>query len=170
MQEEIVNRVANSALVTIDLEDWYPKGKRVSFDISPWLFEGIILKEKEFRQQVKDHNWAQYQDTFVYVYCTTDAILPGWAFMLVTSALIPFAAKVTCGTQKDLETALFQDLITTLDVEVYRNKPVIIKGCSNKPIPQSAYLELLQKLQPVAKSIQYGEACSSVPIYKKPRK
>ena len=170
MQEEIINRVANSSLITIDLEDWYPQGKRVAFDLSPWLFEGIILREKEFREHVKEHDWTQYQDAYVTISCSTEAILPGWAFMLITSAMIPYANKVVCGTEEDLETTLFQDLITTLNIETYHGKPIIIKGCSNKPIPQSAYLELLQKLQPVAKSIHYGEACSSVPIYKKPRK
>ena len=167
MAEEIVNRVANSALVTLDLEALYPEGRRVSLDISPWLLEGIVLREKDFRAQVKAHDWAQYQDAYVCLHCSTDAIIPAWAYMLLTMELTPFAKKVVVGSQADLEQVLFAQLLDQLPLEAYENKPVIIKGCADKPIPENAYILLAQRLQPLARSIMYGEACSSVPLYKK---
>ena len=163
---EIINKVANSALKTIDLEDFYPKGKRVLFDIKDWLFHELILKEKEFRASVDNHDWSQYQHNFVAVTCTADAIIPSWAFMLVTSKLLPFAKKVVIGNLETLETVLYQNIIEDLSTEDFQGKPVIVKGCSEKPVPIAAYSFLLEKLQPIAKSILFGEACSSVPIYK----
>ena len=163
---EIINKVANSALKTIDLEDFYPKGKRVLFDIKDWLFHELILKEKEFRVSVDIHDWSQYQHNFVAVTCTADAIIPSWAFMLVTSKLVPFANKVVIGNLEALETVLYQNIIEDLSTEDFQGKPVIVKGCSEKPVPIAAYSFLLEKLQPIAKSILFGEACSSVPIYK----
>ncbi len=167
MSEEIINRVANSKLVIFNLEDLYPKGERVLFDISPWLMEGIVLKEKDFREKASNHKWSQYQNCFVALHCSTDAIVPGWAYLLLSLHLTPFAAKVTVGSLEEMESVLFTEILQNIHVEEYRNKPIIIKGCSNKPIPQNAYVMLAQKLQPVAKSIMYGEACSSVPLYKK---
>lgn len=166
MENEIINKVANSVLKTIDLEDFYPTGKRVLFDIKDWLFQELILKEKDFRESVANHDWSQYQNTFVAVTCSVDAIIPSWAFMLVTSKLLPFAKKVVIGDLTILETVIFQDIITNLTVEEFKDKPVIVKGCSEKPVPIAAYSFLLEKLQPIAKSILFGEACSSVPIYK----
>ncbi|MBG7610903.1 DUF2480 family protein [Polaribacter sp. BAL334] len=163
---EIINKVANSALKTIDLEVFYPKGKRVLFDIKDWLFHELILKEKEFRASVDNHDWSQYQQSFVAVTCTADAIIPSWAFMLVTSKLVPFANKVVIGNLETLETILYQKIIEDLSTEDFQGKPVIVKGCSEKPVPIAAYSFLLEKLQPIAKSILFGEACSSVPIYK----
>ncbi|NCT09818.1 MAG: DUF2480 family protein [Flavobacteriia bacterium] len=163
---EIINKVANSALKTIDLERLYPSGKRVLFDIKNWLFEELILKEKDFRAAVEAHDWTQYQDNFVAVTCTSDAIIPSWALMLVTSKLVPFVKKVVIGDITILETVIFQELIANLPIEEFKDKPIIIKGCSEKPVPIAAYSFLLEKLQPVAKSILFGEACSSVPIYK----
>lgn len=167
MSEEITNRVANSKLITFNLEDFYPKGERVSFDISHWLQEGIVLREKEFRKKAKEHDWNQYQDKYVVLFCSTDAIVPGWAYLLVSLHLTPFAKKVTVGSLEELESILFTELLQNIDFSEYQNKPVIIKGCAHKPIPQNAYVLLAQKLQPVAKSIMYGEACSSVPLFKK---
>lgn len=167
MEDEIINRVANSKLVTIDLEDFYPEGKRMVLDISIWLMDGIILREKEFRQHLKDHDWSPYKDAFVAIHCATDAILPGWAFMLVAIRLNEVARKTVVGSPKDLETLLFSEIITELDVSEYKDKPVIIKGCTHKPVPENAYVLLAQKLQPIARSVLYGEACSSVPLYKK---
>lgn len=167
MEDEIVNRVANSKLVTIDLEDFYPEGKRMALDISAWLMDGIILREKEFRQQLTAHDWSAYKDAFVSIYCATDAILPGWAFMLVAARLGEVARKAVVGSPNDLETLLYSEIITTLDVSEYVDKPIIIKGCTHKPVPENAYVLLTQKLQPIAKSILYGEACSSVPLFKK---
>lgn len=170
MPEEIINRVANSKLVTFNLEDLYPKGERVAFDISQWLLEGIVLRESDFREKTNNHDWSQYQGKYVALFCSTDAIVPGWAYLLLSIHLSPFAAKVTVGSLEELESILFAELLQNLDVSEYTDKPVIIKGCAHKPIPQNAYVLLAQKLQPVAKSIMYGEACSSVPLYKKKRK
>lgn len=167
MEETIVNRVANSALVTLDLETFYLEGKRITIDLSQWLDSGFILREKEFRAALKTHDWTVYQGTFVALYCSTDAILPAWASMLVSSHLMPYAQKVVFGTLEQLEVQLFQEQIVGIDVSPYVGKPIIIKGCSTKPVPEDAYIQLLAKLQPVAKSLFYGEACSSVPLYKK---
>lgn len=166
MEDEIINRVANSKLVTVNLEDYYPKGSRVLFDIKDWLFEGLVLREKDFRNQVAEFNWAQYQDSYVALTCSTDAIIPGWAFMLISIQLQPYAKRVIIGDLEALETAIYQDIITNLDVSEFKDMPIIIKGCSKKPVPQNAYIMLANKLKPVAKSIMYGEACSSVPLYK----
>ena len=164
---DIVNRVAQSKLVTFDLEAYYPEGKRVLLDIKDWLFEGLILREKEFRAKVGEHDWSQYTDAYVALYCSTDAIVPGWAFMLLASRLQPYAKKVVQGDLEYLETLLYQEILQDLDVSDFTDKPVIIKGCSNRPVPKNAYLMAVAKIQPVAKSIMYGEACSSVPIHKK---
>ncbi len=168
MEEEIINRVANNKnLITLDLEDYYPEGDRILFDIKDWLFEGLLLREKDFRNHVSNHDWSQYQGAYVALTCSTDAIIPGWAYLLLTSVLAPFAKKVVVGSLDILETILYGEIIEQLDVSVYQDKLLIIKGCANKPVPQGAYIALLQKLQPVAKSIMYGEACSSVPLYKR---
>lgn len=164
--EEIINRVANSKLKTFDLEEIYPEGKRVLFDIKDWLHQELILKEKDFREAVKNHNWNQYKNSFVAVTCSVDAIVPSWAFMLVASELMPFANKVVIGDLELLETVIYQELIGFLDLRDFANTPVIIKGCAEKPIPASAFAFLIEKLQPIAKSIMFGEACSTVPLYK----
>lgn len=166
MPDEIINRVANSKLVTIDLEDYYPQGKRVLFDIKDWLFEGFVLREKDFRQQVSEFDWSQYQDNYVALTCSSDAIIPGWAYMLLSVQLEPFVKKVVIGSLEILETSIYQDIINNLDVSDFKDKPIIIKGCANKPVPQNAYVMLTARLKPHAKSIMYGEACSSVPLYK----
>ena len=166
MPDDIIHRVANSKLATIDLEDFYTKGQRVLFDIQDWLYEGFVLREKDFRSQVTAFDWNQYKDCYVALTCSTDAIIPGWAFMLLSIHLEPFAKKIIIGDLDHLETSIYQDIINQLKVSEYQNKPVIIKGCSNKPVPQNAYIMLANKLKPVAKSIMYGEACSSVPLYK----
>jgi len=165
--EEIINKVANSVLEIFDLEDYYPSGIRAQVDISQWLLEGFLLKEKDFREHLKNHNWSQYQDQYVAVNCSTDAIVPAWALILVTMYLAPFAKKIVTGNLEDLDTALYQEILPAIDYTVYKDKPVIIKGCSRKPVPKSAYILAAQKLQPFAKSIMYGEACSAVPLYKK---
>ncbi|MFD2100300.1 DUF2480 family protein [Flagellimonas iocasae] len=164
---DIINRVAQSKLVTFDLEELYPKGERKVLDIKDWLLEGIILREKEFRTHVEEHEWSTYQDSYVALQCSTDAIVPGWAFMLIASKLTPFAKKVVVGSLEDLETALYQTILQDLDVSPYADKPVIIKGCSKKPVPENAYLMAIEKIQRVAKSMMYGEACSSVPLFKR---
>lgn len=167
MTDEIINKVANSSLEVFDLEDYYPHGIRTQIDLSQWLEEGFLLKEKDFRESIKNHDWKQYENHYVAIHCATDAIIPAWAIILVTVYLTPFAKKIVSGNLSDLETALYQDIIPTLDFSKYQDKPVILKGCSKKPVPESAYVLAIQKLQPYAKSIMYGEACSAVPLFKK---
>lgn len=167
MENEIVNRVAKSALVTFNLEEYYPKGERVSFDIAKWLLEGIVLKENDFRASIKAHDWSQYKDNYVALYCSTDAIVPGWAYLLISLQLAPYAAKTVVGNLETLESILFTEILSNISLSEFEGKPVIIKGCAHKPIPQNAYVLLAAKLQPIAKSIMYGEACSSVPLFKK---
>ena len=167
MADTIVNRVAASALITFDLEKLYQIGSRHSIDISQWLDQGILLKEKEFRAQLKAHDWSIYRDKFIALQCSTDAILPSWAFLLVTTHLQPYARKVVLGSLKDLEVQLFAEEIQLLELSPYKDQPVIIKGCTENTVPQDAYVQLISKLQPVVKSLFYGEACSSVPLYKK---
>lgn len=169
MAEEIVNRVANSKLITVDLEEIYGHGERKLFDISNWLFEGFVLRESEFREMAKAFDWSEYKDTYVALTCSTDAIVPGWAYMLLTTYLSPYAKKVVVGDLEILESMLYAEKIRDMDVTPYQDKPIIIKGCSKKPVPQNAYIQLIERLQPVAKTLMYGEACSSVPLYKKPR-
>lgn len=165
--EEIRNRVAESKLITFDLEDLYQEGRREVLDIKNWLHEGFILREKEYRAYLDDQDWSQYQDAYMALTCSTDAIVPGWAYMLVTSKLAPFAKKVVIGDLEMLETALYQEQLLQLDLEPYKEKPVIIKGCSNKPVPENAYILAMTQIQQVAKSVMYGEACSAVPLYKR---
>ncbi|WP_417355931.1 DUF2480 family protein [Flavobacterium sp.] len=168
-QEEIVNRVANSALQVFDLEDYYPKEERITIDITQWLWQGLVLKEKDFRDALKNHDWQQYHDKYVAVYCSEDAIVPAWAYMLITSYLQPFAKKVMQGELHQLDVMIYNEILNSLDYTPYERKPVIIKGCSHKPVPDEAYMLAMQKLMPVARSIMFGEACSSVPLYKKPK-
>ncbi len=164
---EIVNRVANSPLKTFDLEQLYDTSERISIDISQWLCEGFLLKEKEFRASLKAHDWSIYENKLVCVFCSTDAILPAWASLLVASYLVGIAKKSIIGTEKELNQLVYAEKIAQLDLSEFQDKPVIIKGCAKYPVPEVAYLLLLEKLQPIAKSVFYGEACSSVPIYKR---
>lgn len=167
MAGEIVNRVANSQLVNIDLESFYPSEKRMELDISQWLFEGLILREKDFRASVEEHDWNQYDQAHVAVYCSSDAIIPSWAFLLISTKLADHALSSVVGNTELLNNLLFKEIIDNLDLDPYRNRPVIIKGCSDKPIPDNAFNLLIQRLKPVVKSLMYGEACSNVPLYKK---
>ena len=164
---EIVNRVAQSKLVVFDLEELYSSGERVLLDIKEWLFEGLILREKDFRKTASEQDWSAYKGKYVALSCSTDAIIPGWAYMLLTSQLQPYAEKVVVGSLDQLESAIYQDILTKHDFSILEDKPVIIKGCSNKPVPQNAYIMAIEKIQAVAKSVMYGEACSAVPIFKR---
>lgn len=166
MADEIINKVANSSLITIDLEDFYPNGPRVVFDLKDWLYEEIILREKDFRQNLKDHDWSQYEGKYVAMTCTADAIVPSWAYLLVATYLQPVAKKVVHGTLADLDQILYTELIKDLPLDEYKDGKIIVKGCSKKPVPESAYIQLIEKLQPVANSLMFGEACSTVPLYK----
>lgn len=164
---EILNKVTNSKLEIFDLEDYYVVGNRVQIDISGWLTEGFLLIEKDFREHLKNFDFSVYQDCLVAINCSTDAILPAWAIILVTVNVSPYVKKVVSGNLNDLETALYQEILPTLDYTLYNAKPVILKGCSKKPVPESAYILAIQFLQPYAKSIMYGEACSAVPLFKR---
>jgi hypothetical protein len=167
----IENKVAKSGLINIDLANFYPKGERVLFDIKPLLWQEFVLKEKDFRQFIKENDWSVYQSKFVAVYNTADAIVPSWAYMLIVTALEPFAKKVVYGDLEALETVIFIDsLKLNLSPRDYTNKMVIIKGCGDLPITNAAYLEAVILLKPHVKNLMFGEACSSVPVYKAPKK
>jgi hypothetical protein len=163
----IENKVANSGLITIDLETLRHAGKRVLFDIKDWLFREMILKEKDFRDFVKNHDWSQYQNQNIAFYCSTYAIVPTWAYMLLASAVQPYANKYVFGNLEQLEIALYNDAIAQLNPADYTDKRIILKGCSQNELPIAAYVAMSNKLLPVVKSLMYGEACSNVPIYKK---
>lgn len=163
---EIINKVAASGLTEFNLEDFYPKGERAVFDLKEFLFQGLILKEKEFREALKSFDWTTYQDKYVAVLCSADAIVPSWAFMLAAVYLEPYAKRVVFGNAETLETVLYNDALSKLDIEKFRGEKIIIKGCSKYPVPESAYVEITRLLRPVAKSIMYGEACSTVPLFK----
>jgi len=167
MSNEIKNRVAISKLVTIDLEDFYPEGDRILFDIKKWLFEGQILKEIDFRESVKNHDWSSYQNKYVALTCSSEAIIPSWAYLLITTSLPTSTKKIIVGSLELLESSIFQDIINNLPLDKFKGKPIIIKGCSKKYIPETAYTLLISKILPLANSIMYGEACSNVPLFKK---
>lgn len=166
---EIINRVAQSSLVTIDLEDFYVEGERTVLDIAPVLYMGMVLREKEFRQWIKEHEWEQYQGKLVAVICSEEAIVPTWAYMLIATKLQPQAKMFLFGSPQELEDVLYQQALSVINPEEYQDAKLVIKGCSNKPVPTSAYVELTRKLTPFAASIMYGEPCSTVPIYKRPK-
>lgn len=165
--DEIINKVAQSSLQVFDLEDYYPKQNKIGIDIAQWLYEGVILKEKEFREALKNHNWNQYTNTIVSLYCSSDAILPAWATILISSYLSPYTSFIYLGKLEDIDAKYYRDILSKIDYEVYKDKPVILKGCSKKPVPEEAYLLAITYLQKEVKSIMYGEACSAVPIFKK---
>lgn len=167
MQETIVNKVAESGLLTLDLEIFYPKGEIVVFDLKDYLFMGLILKEKDFRAALLAQDWEIFRDKYVAVTCTADAIIPMWAYMLVSSYLQPLAKDVVAGDEKTLINTLFVKKLAALNAEEYADKRVVVKGCGDLPIPETAYLEVTNKLRPFAKSIMYGEPCSTVPVFKK---
>jgi hypothetical protein len=166
-QKEIINRVANSPIVTFDLEEFYVPGERVVIDIKDQLFQGLILKEKDFRAYIKATDWSQYKNRFVAITCSADAIIPNWAYMLLTSVLQPHAAKIVFGTIDDLEAKIFSDQFSRVEWNQYENAKVVIKGCSKVNVPAAVYVDATQLLMPFASSIMFGEPCSTVPVYKK---
>ena len=166
-EEEILNKVAQSGLVSLDLEAFYPTGERAVFDLTDWLYEGMILREKDFRERARIHDWATYAGKHVAITCTADAIVPLWAYMLVSSELQPFAATVVQGDLEKLESVLYRQFMDAHDFSQYEDKRLIIKGCSKKPVPTDAFVEFVKRAQPFAKSIMFGEPCSTVPVYKK---
>jgi len=168
-ENEIVNRVASSSLITFDLEEFYRPGDRALFDIKDQLFQGLILKEKDFRDFIKGNDWSQYKNKLVAIHCSSDAIVPTWAYMLLAVALEPFASKVFFGTLEELESELFQEALAKINWEQYRNAKVVVKGCSKRDVPVSAYVETTNRLRPIVSSLMFGEPCSTVPLYKKPK-
>lgn len=170
-EEGIVNKVAKSPLVSIDLEDLVDMTtERVGIDLKDNLFQGLVLKEKDFRNFVKEHDWNQYEGKYVHVFCSTDAIIPNWAFMLVSSKLIGQAKLVVYGDKGELEKEIIKETIQSINPETYKEGKLVIKGCSDLIHPEFAFVEITKRLQPVASSIMYGEPCSTVPVFKKPRK
>ncbi len=163
---EIINKVAGSGLVTIDLETFYPEGERILFDIKPLLFQELILKEKDFREFIKNEDWSKYKNKFVGIICSSEAIVPTWAYMLLSLHLGPFAKKIVFGNLQELEIILFEEAINKIDFSQYKDARIVIKGCSKKTVPINAYLKLSNALRPIVKSIMYGEPCSTVPLYK----
>ncbi len=167
IQENIVNKVAQSGLVTLDPSSFYPQGERVIYDIKDNLFMELILREKDFRDFVKEHDWSQYTGKYVGITCTADAIVPAWAYMLLANRMAPYAKEVVFGDAAVLETVLFEKAMAKADLEQYRDQRVVLKGCGDVEVPTSAYVELTKRLTPVAKSLMFGEPCSTVPIYKR---
>ncbi len=167
IQETIINKVAQSNLITLDPASFYPAGERIIYDIKDNLYMGLILREKDFREFVKQHDWSQYQGKNVGLTCTADAIVPVWAYMLLANRLAPYAREVVFGNEEVLETVLFEKEMAKADFEQYRDQRIVLKGCGDTPVPPSAYVELTKRLTPVAKSLMFGEPCSTVPIYKR---
>ncbi len=165
---EIINRVAKSGLIQLDMADFFPSEEIVEYDIAQNLWQGIALKEKDFRDFIKGNDWTEYEGKHVGLICSADAIVPSWAYMLLTSALQEFAVSIHFGTKNEVEQALLVKSIEVLNQEDYTDKRIVIKGCGDKPVSESAWVAMTNKLQPVAKSIMYGEPCSTVPVYKKP--
>jgi hypothetical protein len=169
-EKTLVNRVAESGLITINLEKFFPEGEIAVFDLKDYLFMELILKEKDFREALKQHDWSQYRGKILLTYCSTDAIIPTWAYMLVVANAVPFAADVFQGDEEAYLKAAFLRALAALDASQYDQQRIVIKGCSDKPVPAAAYVELTRKLQPYAQSIMFGEPCSTVPVFKRPRK
>jgi len=167
MSKEIVNKVANSALITIDLTDYAPKGTIAILDVKDFLFEGIILKEKAFRNTLKEFDFSVYTDKIVALYCSSDAIVPMWAFMLLTSYLNNSASKIHFGTKEEVFQKIFSDNIDAIDATEFENKKVIVKGCGQVPLTETLYISITKKLQNTVSSLMFGEACSAVPVFKK---
>lgn len=165
----LINRVANSGLITINLEDFYPTKELIEFDLKPYLFKELILKEKDFRAALKEIDWASYSDKVLLIYCSTDAIIPVWAYMLVSSNAAPFVFESYQGTSEEYLKKHYDAALNIMEFEQFTQKKVVVKGCSNKAVPASAYAKLSARLQPYAQSIMYGEPCSTVPIFKRPR-
>lgn len=167
IQENIVNKVASSGLVTLNLENYFHQGERLVYDIKDNLFHGLILKEQDFRAFIKEHDWTQYSGKNIAITCSADAIVPTWAYMLLVNKMKPYANEVVFGTLETLETVLYMKALAKIDINEFADQRVVIKGCADIDVPVAAYVEITALLSPVAKSIMYGEPCSTVPIYKR---
>ena len=168
MSDAIVNKVSESGLITLDLEQYYPRDTVALFDLKDYLFMGLILKEKDFREALKNLDWGAYRNKYVGVTCSADAIIPPWAYMLAAAYLQPVAKDVIMGDEKEVHKTIFLQNIQRIDVNEFTGQRVVVKGCGETPIGEFAYMEITKRLRPVAKTIMYGEPCSTVPIYKKP--
>jgi hypothetical protein len=166
-EKEIVNRVASSGLITFDLETYYRPGRRVQIDIADQLFQGMILREKDFREFIRSTDWSSYSESFVAITCSADAIIPTWAYMLVTSALEPFARKIVFGSLDVLEEKIFEDALAGVDWSQFSGAKVVIKGCSKVNVPAGVYMSVTKQLRPHVASIMFGEPCSTVPVFKR---
>ncbi len=164
--EDFVNKVANSGLITFDLAQHKAVGERVVYDIKENLFQGLMLREKDFREFVKNNDWANYQDKHIAITCSADAIVPTWAYMLLAVKLQPYAKTVFFGTLAEMEVQLFKQALNQVDFAPFKNQRVVIKGCGDVEVPIAAYVDLTARLQPITKSIMYGEPCSTVPLFK----
>jgi hypothetical protein len=169
MAETLINRVANSGVITINLEQYFPESDFAEFDLKDFLYMELVLKEKDFRQALKNIVWEQYKNKILLIFCSNDAIVPLWAYMLVASHSASNAFETYVGNQEAYLNHHYQTTITNLDLSSYEDKRIVIKGCSNKPVPPGAYQTLTRKLKPIALSIMFGEPCSMVPIYKRPK-
>ncbi len=167
MSEPIINKVADSGLVSLDLEHYYPREEMAVFDMKDHLFMGMILKEKDFREALKNINWETYRGKNIALTCTADAIIPVWAYMLVVAYLQPVAKEIVMGDEKELHKILFLRNLSRIDMNEFADKRIVIKGCGETPIDDFVYMEITKRLLPVAKSIMYGEPCSTVPVYKR---
>lgn len=167
MEKDIVNRLALSPLVSFDLADYYDDAPRIEIDIAPRLFMGMILKEKDYREWLDAENWQQYQGKHVYLHCSADAVIPGWAWMLLAIQLQPFAETIVMGNREDLEKAIWQKSLDRIDYSALEGKKIVVKGCGEIEIPQSAYVDLIVRLRSIASKLMYGEPCSTVPLWKK---
>ncbi len=169
MSEPFINKVAESGLVTIDLETWLPRGDIAVFDLKDYLFMGLILKEKNLREDFKKLDWSIYNGKNIALTCSADAIIPVWAWMLAATYLQPVAKEIVMGDEKELYKNIFLKNLNSIDTQQFEGKKVVIKGCGETPIGDYAYMEITKLLRPVAQSIMYGEPCSTVPVYKKPK-
>ncbi len=167
MSEPIINKVAESGLISIDLAQYFPTNEIVVFDIKPYLFMELILKEKDFRTSLSTIDWSIYQDKIVGIFCSTDAIIPMWANMLIVANLTPFAKAIYFGDENKTRELVLLQAINNIDNSIFEDQRIVVKGCGDTPIGESAYIAITQKLRPVVKSIMYGEPCSTVPVYKK---
>lgn len=169
MSGEIVNRIALSPLVTFDLADYHDDGERIGLDIKDQLFQGMILREKDYRTWLKEEDWSQYTGKHVYIFSSVDAIIPGWAWMLLGIHLEPYASTMVYGNAEDLEKEIWRNALDRIDYQELSGKKIVVKGCGDIKIPDATYVEFIRRLRPIADKLMYGEPCSTVPLYKKPK-
>ena len=165
--DEILNRVSQSGIISIDLDEYFPASPIIEFDIKDWLWQGLILKESDFREKLETFDWAQYNDSVVTIFCSADAIVPYWAYMLIATHLQPYAREIAYGSREQYLSTYYHTALGKLIPENFKDKRVVIKGCGDKPVPVSAYVEITRILTPFARSIMYGEPCSTVPVFKR---